>query len=451
VLSLYEIIHFHMEAIMQTILYTILLALFAHTMLFAQHEHHEHPKTQNTSDSTSGTAVHVGDVLDHPVYSEGSGSGWMPGNAFVPMSMYHYGEWMAMVHGSVSLRFTRQGGPRGESAFSAPNWFMASVRRSTSENGTLILRSMLSLDRLTEGGDGYPLLLQSGESWKGEHLVDRQHPHDLFSELSAMYDHRLTDRLNAFAYLAYPGEPALGPPAFMHRASAGFNPDAPISHHWQDATHVSFGVLTAGVVWNRLKLELSAFNGREPNEERFGFDTPRINSRSIRLTFNPVHQLSLQTSVAALRDPENNGVDVTRSSASLMFAQGISRNTHLESAVIWGQNNDSHAGVTGSLVFEASLRFSEYAIHGRAEIVEKIRHELSIPENPEGVERIRQYSIGVSRSLIGIAGMEARIGAQSTYYALSSDLQRYYGANPVAFQLFLTISPSMNLSNLMQD
>ncbi len=430
---------------MQVYLYTILFALFAYNLLYSQHEHHGQQMQRNASDSVSHTEAQAGDLSDTPVFSEGSGSAWMPRNAAVPMSMFHLGEWMAMIHGSVSLRFTRQGGLRGESAFSAPNWFMASVRKSTSEDGQLILRSMLSLDRLTEGGDGYPLLLQSGESWKGEHLVDRQHPHDLFSELSVLYNHRLTNRLSAFVYLGYPGEPALGAPAFMHRASAGFNPDAPISHHWQDATHVSFGVLTGGVVWDRFKLELSAFNGREPNEERYGFDTPRIDSRSIRFTFNPVDQLSLQTSVGALRDPENNGVGVTRSSASLMYAQDLSGAAHLESALIWGQNNDSHAGVTGSLVLEASLRFSEYAIHGRAEMVDKNRHELSIPEDPEGKERIRLYSIGVSRSLIGFAGMEARLGAQGTLYKLSPSMQKYYGSNPVSVQLYLTISPSSYL------
>ncbi|MCZ7557482.1 MAG: hypothetical protein M5R41_13870 [Bacteroidia bacterium] len=436
---------------MQTFLYILLLSLFTTTLLHAQHDHHAHQKQKSAIDSTSGSKAQSDELSHNPVFSEGSGSSWMPESSVVPMKMFQLGEWMAMIHGSVSLRFTRQGGPRGESAFSAPNWFMASVRRPTSDNGTLIFRSMLSLDRFTEGGDGYPLLLQSGESWKGEHLVDRQHPHDFFSELSALYNHRLTKGLSAFVYLGYPGEPALGPPAFMHRASAGFNPDAPISHHWQDATHVSFGVLTGGLVWDRLKLELSAFNGREPNEERFGFDTPRFTSRSIRFTVNPVRQLSMQASVGALRDPENNGVDVTRSSASLMYAQALSGAGYFESAVIWGQNNDSHTGVTGSLVLEASLYFSKYAVHGRAEMVDKIRHELSISENPEGKERIRQFSLGLSRSLIDIAGMNARIGAQGTLYTLSPDMQKYYGANPVSFQLYLTISPASSLQKAAQE
>src|SRR5205823_1974820 len=150
-----------------------------------------------------------------------------------------------------------------------------------------------SLDPLTIGGSGYPLLFQTGESWQGKPLVDYQHPHDLFSELSVTYSHAINKNSNIFAYLGFPGEPALGPTAFMHRPSSFSNPDAPIGHHWQDATHITFGVGTLGFVYNDFKLDASIFTGREPDENRYDFDTPRFDSFSGRLTFNPCRELSM--------------------------------------------------------------------------------------------------------------------------------------------------------------
>ena len=34
---------------------------------------------------------------------------------------------------------------------------------------------------------------------------------------------------------------------FMHRPSAADDPFAPLGHHWQDATHEAFGVVTTGL------------------------------------------------------------------------------------------------------------------------------------------------------------------------------------------------------------
>src|SRR5881409_4322961 len=158
-------------------------------------------------------------------------------------------------------------------------------------------RLMMSLDPLTEGGRGYPLLFQTGESWNDESLHDRQHPHDLFDELSLSLSRKFDYDLSAYVYFGYPGEPALGPPTFMHRRSAMDDPDAPISHHWQDSTHVTFGVATAGLVWSRfggIKIEGSIFTGREPDENRYDFDQPEFDSYSGRISWNPTRNLALQ-------------------------------------------------------------------------------------------------------------------------------------------------------------
>src|SRR5687768_4862072 len=146
---------------------------------------------------------------------------------------------------------------------------------------------MVSLEPATIGKRGYPLIGQTGETADGETpLIDRQHPHDLFMELAASYSLTLGPKSSAFLYAALPGEPALGPPAFMHRASGAELPESPLSHHWLDATHITFGVMTAGVVWDRLKLEASAFRGQEPDEDRWDIEKPRLDSWSGRLTFN---------------------------------------------------------------------------------------------------------------------------------------------------------------------
>src|SRR5690606_34685859 len=235
-------------------------------------------------------------------------------------------KWMYMFHGNLFLRYNNQDigerGTRGAAMVDAPNWLMAMGQRAVGKRGLFRFSTMLSLDPLTIGGGGYPLLYQSGETWQGQPLVDRQHPHDLFSELSVAYTHRFSHHTDAFVYLAYPGEPALGPVAFMHRVSSLYNPDAPISHHWQDATHITFGVATLGVRHRRFKLEGSVFTGREPNEERYGFDRPRFDSYAVRLSYNPSAAWALQTSHAWVRDVHESGPreDVRRTTATAIHS-----------------------------------------------------------------------------------------------------------------------------------
>src|SRR5690606_36960664 len=178
-------------------------------------------------------------------------------------------KWMYMFHGNIFVRDNYQDignkGTRGDSRLDAPNWFMGMGQTKVGNKGLFRFSAMLSLDPWTVGGEGYPLLFQSGETWKGEPLIDHQHPHDLFSELSVGYTYMFSKNIDAFFYLGYPGEPAFGPVAFMHRVSSLYNPDAPIGHHWQDATHITFGVATLGFRFKDFKLEGSSFTGREPN------------------------------------------------------------------------------------------------------------------------------------------------------------------------------------------
>ena len=190
---------------------------------------------------------------------------------------------------------------RGDDRIDGPNWFMAMFSHPIGENAQLGFRGMVSLDLLTERGSGYPLLFQTGETWNGESLHDRQHPHDLFDELSVSYSQKFGRDFSAYLYLAYPGEPALGPPTFMHRLSAMDNPDAPLSHHWQDSTHVTFGVVTLGAVWRDLKIEGSTFKGREPDEVRYDFDEPIRSAAVSRGTRREIWRCRFRTATSGAR------------------------------------------------------------------------------------------------------------------------------------------------------
>jgi len=239
--------------------------------------------------------------IGEPMAREGSGTAWLPDSSpiYARMKMFSDGS-MLMAHGTAFLRYTGTGSDRDFSVAGkgsrqradAPSMFMLMYAKPLTDNSQLGLRAMFSLDPLIERGWGYPLLYQSGESYGGQPMHDRQHPHDFISELAATYSYKFDDKNSVYFYAGYPGEPALGPVAYFHRPSAANNPDAPLGHHWQDASHITFGVLTAGYTHRKVKFEVSAFNGTEPDENRWAFDRPKLNSFSARLSFNPTKEWS---------------------------------------------------------------------------------------------------------------------------------------------------------------
>ena len=217
----------------------------------------------------------TGGVLGIPETRAGSGTAWLPDSSPMHAAHFRAGPWAFMVHGIVAPLYDSQRGPRGDDQFNVINWGMLTGTRPFG-GGSLALRAMVSADPWTVGPRGYPLLLQSGETYKGVALVDRQHPHDLWIELAALWERPLAANLAASLYVAAVGEPAVGPPAFQHRPSAQSDPFAPLGHHWQDATHITYGALTVGLFSHRVKVEASAFNGREPDAERTDFDFRKI-------------------------------------------------------------------------------------------------------------------------------------------------------------------------------
>src|SRR5437667_3868767 len=272
----------------------------------------------------------------------GSGTTWIPDAVTLPSRRRMLGDWMFMAHGFVFGQYDHQSGERGEDQWGSLNWTMLMATRDFA-GGRFQARTMLSLDPITVTKRGYPLLLQTGEAYRGEPLHDRQHHHDFWMELGALYQREINKKVGWSIYAAPSGEPALGPVAFMHRPSAMDNPTAPIGHHWQDATHVSFGVITAGIFSKQWQVEGSFFNGREPDDNRWNFDTIKLDSYSGRLTINPTAHWSFAAGYGFLKSPEalNPAESMHRVTASLLYGARLGTDGEWSSALIWVSNKHS--------------------------------------------------------------------------------------------------------------
>jgi len=381
----------------------------------------------------------------------GSGTSWQPLSS--PMYMMHKvkGDWLLMFHYNLIAGINSQGGPRGVTKFESANWFMPMAYHKVGR-GTLQLRGMFSAEPFTFPPGGSPLLFQTGETYKGQPLIDRQHPHDLFMELSAQYTLPLGERGTWFTYFGYPGEPALGPVAFMHRMSASENPSATLSHHLQDSTHISFGVLTTGVTYRWFKLEGSVFNGREPDENRYDFDSHRWNSRSARFSFAPNKNWTAQVSYGFLRSPEAQepDADIRRATASLEYNRPLKRG-NWASAFIWGRNHVSGDGEIHNLngyTAESTVNFLEKNyFYTRLELVDKDdllrpadRARLGIAQTHPSF-RIGAYTFGGARDFWNSDKISLAIGSDVTFYSKPAILDSIYGNNPVGWKLFMRIRP----------
>jgi hypothetical protein len=404
------------------------------------------------SESRMGVRLGASELNVMNLGSMGSGTSVQPGSSAMYMWDKIAGDWVLMFHFNFVALVDAQGGPRGTTKFQSANWFMPMAFRRVGP-GTLQLRGMFSMEPFTFAPGGSPLLFQTGETYKGQPIIDRQHPHDLFMELSAQYTVPLGERGSWFTYFGYPGEPALGPSAFMHRASASENPSATLSHHLQDSTHISFGVFTTGFSYRGLRLEGSVFNGREPDENRYDFDAHRWNSRSARLSFEPNNNWSMQLSYGFLRQPEaaEPTTDIRRLTASIQYNRPFKRG-HWATAFIWGRNHASSPGEVHNLngyTFESTVNFKDKNyLYTRLELVDK--NELLRPADRAllGIAddhpsfRIGAYTLGGARDIWNPRKVSVAIGSDVTFYSKPSILDPIYGSNPVSWQLFLRVRPA---------
>lgn len=378
-----------------------------------------------------------GDPAGELLMRQVSGIGMNPFAAPSHMEMTSYGGWMLMLHGLAFVSAVDESGPRGENKLFSTNWLMGMADRPL-VGGHLMFRSMLSLEPITVG-DYYPELFQTGETIHGRPIVDGQHPHDFFMELAAEYAHSIGADTVGYIYAAPFGDPALGPVAYPHRASAAEIPQAALSHHVQDSTHIAGSVVTIGAQRGMLGVAVSGFHGREPDENRWDIDTGKIDSWSTRVTFDPTPNWSVQISTGHLHHPEAaEPDDVQRTTASVSYSDG----GHLNASVIFGHNDKREGPSVSSLLGEATLRFLERNyVTGRAEIVDKdeLFPAAAGPPSAIGVShRIKALTLGYSRDVFDRNSVSVALGGNVTGYSIPDAIKPAYG-DPRSIYLFLRL------------
>ena len=373
----------------------------------------------------------------HLMSREASGTAWQP--EATPHAGLHAlsRSWSMMAHGRLDLVFDAQGGSRGDRDVFSSNMMMGWATRPAGP-GRLGVRLMVAAEPWTIGDEGYPLLLQAGETADGlTPLIDAQHPHDLFMELAATYAVSDATR-SAFLYAGLPGEPALGPPAFMHRFSGAALPEAPLTHHWLDSTHITFGVLTGGVILDRWKLEASAFRGREPDERREDIEEPKLDSHSFRLSWNPGPAWALQVSHGRLRSPEQLEPehDVDRTTASAMYHRAM-RDGGWQTTFAWGRNDTPGEDALDGWLLETAASTGRHWVFGRAEWVE--RDDLFEENDPRGGEifEVGKVGAGYALEVFRTEHLSGGPGVSANVSLVPSSLEDEYGSAPFSGMVFL--------------
>lgn len=416
--------------------FTVLL--LAVPLAQAQHEHHHHGAADTPGAMNEATQF---------LLRQSSGTAFQPAAWPMPMVMTKAGQWNLMWMGQAFLVATQQSGPRGGDKIYSANWGMLGAARNLA-GGSLMLRGMVSLDPLTVKSRRYPLLFQTGEAAYGTPIVDGQHPHDLLMELGIQYARPFGGKGMWNVYYAPVGDAALGPVAFPHRASAMELPQAVLAHHWQDATHIANNVLTAGVSWDKVRLEASGFRGKEPNENRWNIDMGAMDSWSTRLTVSPNARWSAQVSGGRIKRPEQfHPDDVVRLTASVHHVSARPGGNYWATSLIWARNYKTVGKYgTQAIVAESVLPLSRRNfITGRFEWSQRdelfeydhdLAHEI-VHRTGKRAFNVAAYTAGYTRDISLLRNLQSGIGANFTVYQIAGDLKPYYGNRPYGVNVFL--------------
>jgi hypothetical protein len=426
--------------------------LFFSINLFAQHEH-DAPAPPEEEQQQDPHAGHQMQDMDHgnPVSDffmrQAAGTALNPESVSMQMSMKRISGWNFMTHGYAFLNVIQQSGPRGKDQVFSTNHLMLIGEKPLNSRSSVLVRGMLSLEPGTMQDGMYPLLFQTGETADGLPIVDGQHPHDLFMELSAQYAIQVNPDMMVHFYGGLRGDPALGPVAFPHRVSAQELPQAALSHHLQDSTHIADVVLTGGVQYRKFRVEFSGFHGAEPDEHRWDLDPGAIDSWSTRFTFDPSENWSGQISTGRLKEPEElEPGDIHRTTASVTHHR-VMADGFLASSFVWGWNhkilNDLNVH---SYLFETLWQFRDvnYAT-ARFEIVDKEElfghadddHELD--DLAGQVFNIKAFTVGYARDFELFPKLQTGIGANVTFYATPAALEPFYGESPKGVFVYFRI------------
>lgn len=421
--------------------------IFPASAQMASPESNEHPE-RVTNEHSNGMQMQAHTFLDFIILHTTSGTDAAPASTSSEMIMFRKGGWLLMFHGEAFLNDLQQTGPRGADKFFSTNWFMPMAQRKIGARGTLTLRTMLSAEPATVSSRRYPELFQQGETAYGLPIVDGQHPHDFLMEIAAMYDYQVSEQTMLSVYAAPIGDPALGPPAYPHRASASEDPIAPLGHHLQDSTHIADEVITVGITHGIFRLEASGFHGREPDEYRWNIDAGKIDSWSARVTANPGQNWSLQYSIGNLASPESlfPNENVRRMTASIIYNRPFAKG-NWASMTLWGRNQSLQDGNVGNgYLLESTLRFLE-----KNSVWTRIENADRTNELPSGESllpatfteryftRVQSYTAGYDRDIGHFAHLSSAIGAQLTWFGVPAALRTTYGTHPWGVDAFVRL------------
>jgi hypothetical protein len=390
-----------------------------------------------------------GNFLEEIVHHATSGTSAEPNSTPSPMLMAAKGPWTLMFHANVFLADLQQTSARGGDKFFSTNWLMGMAQRKAGP-GIFTSRVMLSLEPATVTNRRYPLLFQQGETAFGAPIADGQHPHDFIMELAALYDLKLGEKNLLSFYFAPMGDPAIGPIAYPHRASAMENPVATLGHHQEDSTHVADDVVTVGFARGIARLEASGFHGREPDEFRWDIDQGKIDSWSLRLTLQPGQNWSGQVSYARIASPEAlfPAEDQARTTASIIYNRPL-ENGNWASTLLWGRTNSlRRRSIFNSYLMESTLRFfTRNYVWTRLENVDR-SNELIVGEMPlpadfqeRPIGRVQAYTFGYDRDFDLVPHLASALGVQFTTYGVGDTLKPIYGSHPFGVAVFVRLRP----------
>jgi hypothetical protein len=377
---------------------------------------------------------------------EASGTSPNPASAPMPMRMMMRDNWNLNFMADAFVTDTQQSGPRGGDKLYSTNVFMGSAEHAIGR-GAFLFDLMLSLEPATITDREYPLLFQTGETAFGKPIEDGQHPHNLVMALGLHYARPLSSQAIFEAYFAPVGDPALGPVAYPHRASAAEIPQAPIGHHWEDSTHISYEVATVGLKYKIVRLETSGFHGGEPNENRWNIATGAMDSWSTRLSFFPTQDWTAQVSVGRITHPESyEPDDIVRTTASVEYSRPLAH-SDWSTSFIFGRNHYTATGTGGNaFLAESVIPFRrENFFTGRWESVDKddlfaaqpaIEQQL-LQTAGTNTFRIGAYTLGYTRYFPLWAPIETGFGANFSTYTLPAAIVPFYGAHPFGVNVYL--------------
>jgi hypothetical protein len=393
--------------------------------------------------------MQLGNFIQEIENHDTSGTTAQPNSTPTPMLMTMKGEWMLMFHANVFLTDEQQSSRRGGDKFFSTSWFMPMAQHKLGP-GVFTVRTMLSLEPATVTDRRYPLLFQQGETAFGVPIADGQHPHNFFMEVAALYDLKLSERTLLSLYAAPVGDPAIGPTAYPHRASAFEDPMATLGHHQEDSTHISDDVVTVGLTYRVVRLEASGFHGREPDENRWTISQGSIDSWSSRMTIQAGENWSGQYSYGRIKSPEGlfPTEDQARMTASVMYNRPF-HSGNWASTILWGRTRSlEDNSIFNSYLLESTVRFHAWNNAWiRVENAER-SNELILGENPlppnfkeEPIGRVQAYTFGYNREFDVIPHVASAIGGQFTAYSAPDALKPIYGSHPVGIAFFVRVRP----------